>query len=314
KDEDCCGASATQAQFWGPNAVPGGAGKGGVWGPAAAPGNGGQVTGNALADLLLKGAYFGASEQSSQPRSKVRWKDVELYYADTWRVTPRLNLQYGARWSILPPSIQADNLIGNFIPSLYNPAQGSSPLNGMIYPAGLSLSSQGIPGGSANLRGIDVGRALRNTSYNTIAPRFGFAFDPTGAGKWAIRGGFGTFYGRADLSQPIGELLVNPPFNVTISFGNGRPLDVPDKSIFTSLATSSGAGVAGNAADIHWKTQDSYQWNFTVERELLPDTKLEVAYVGNHGNHLPINRSEERRVGKEGRTRMWGDHTNKKTG
>ncbi len=284
KDEDCCGASATQAQFWGPTAVPGGAGKGGGWGPAAAPGNGSAVTGNGLADLLLKGAYWGGNEQSSQPRSKVRWKDIETYYADTWRVKPRFTLYYGARWSILPPSIQDDNLIGNFVPSLYNPAQGSSAQNGMIYPAGLSLPSQGIPGGSANLRGIDVGRALRKSSYDTIAPRFGFAFDPTGAGKWAIRGGFGTFYGRADLSQPIGELLLNPPFNATISFGNGRPIDALPPTL-----PSVGVGVATNAADIHWKTQDSYQWNFTVERELFRDTKLEVAYVGNHGNHLPLN-------------------------
>src|SRR5439155_1217519 len=170
-----------------------------------------------------------------------------------------------------------------FIPSLDNPAQGSHPQNGMIYPAGLSMPSNGIPGGSANLLGIDVGRALRNSSYDTIAPRFGFAFDPTGAGKWAIRGGFGTFFGRADLSQPIGELLLNPPFNTTISFGNGRTLDD-----LSAAATSSGAGVAGNAADTHWKTQDSYQWNLTVEREILRDTKLEVAYVGNHGNHLPL--------------------------
>src|SRR5207253_7849576 len=50
KDEDCCGASETVAQFWGPNAVPGGAGKGGGWGPAEAPGNGNNVTGNGLAD------------------------------------------------------------------------------------------------------------------------------------------------------------------------------------------------------------------------------------------------------------------------
>jgi len=284
KDEDCCGSSQTTAQFWGPTAVPGGAGKGGGWGPAAAPGNGSAVTGNGLADLLLKGAYFGGNEQSSQPRSKVRWKDIETYYADTWRVTPRFTLQFGARWSVLPPSIQDDNRIGNFIPSLYNPAQGSSAQNGVIYPAALSIPSSGIPGGSANLRGIDVGRALRNSSYDTIAPRFGFAFDPTGAGKWAIRGGFGTFYGRADLSQPIGELLLNPPFNATISFGNGRPIDTLPPSLPTV-----GVGVATNAADIHWKTQDSYQWNFTVEREILRDTKLEVAYVGNHGNHLPVN-------------------------
>jgi carboxypeptidase family protein len=284
KDEDCCGASETTPQFWGPTAVPGGAGKGGGWGPAAAPGNGGQVTGNGLADLLLKGSFWGASEQSSQPRSKVRWKDIETYYADTFRVTRRFTLDYGVRWSILPPSIQADNRIGNFIPSLYDPSQGATALNGMIFPAGFVDPAEGIPGGSANLRGVHVGRALRNSSWDTIAPRFGFAFDPTGAGKWAIRGGAGIFFGRGDLSQPIGELLLNPPFNATVNFGNGRSLDA-----LPSTLPSAGVGVAGNAADTNWKTQGSYQWNLTVERELLRDTKLEVAYVGNHGNHLPMN-------------------------
>jgi carboxypeptidase family protein len=285
KDEDCCGASETTPQFWGPTAVPGGAGIGGGWGPAEAPGNGNNVTGNGLADLLLKGAYWGGSEQSSQPRSKVRWKDIEFYYADTWRASRRLTLDYGVRWSILPPSIQADDRIGNFIPSLYDPSQGSSnPLNGMIYPTGLSMASAGIPGGSANLRGIHVGRALRNSSYDTISPRFGIAFDPTGAGKWAIRAGAGMFFGRSDLSQPIGELLLNPPFNSTISFGNGRPLDA-----LPPVLPTAGVGVAGNAADINWKVQGSYQWNFTVERELFRDTKLEVAYLGNRGHHLPMN-------------------------
>jgi hypothetical protein len=284
KDEDCCGASVTTPQFWGPTAVPGGAGKGGGWGPAEAPGNGNNVTGNGLADLLLKGAYWGGSEQSKQPRSKVRWMDIEFYYADTWRVTPRLTFDYGLRWSILPPSIQADNLIGNFIPGLYNPALKDDPQNGMIYPKELSLPSLGIAGGSANLKGVHVGRALRNSGYDTISPRIGIAFDPTGAGKWAIRAGAGLFYGRADLSQPIGELLLNPPFNSTINFGNGRPLDALPSSL-----PSVGTGTPSDAADVIWKTQGSYQWNFTVERELFRDTKLEVAYVGNRGHHLPMN-------------------------
>jgi len=285
KDEDCCGASVTSPQFWGPQAVPGGAGKGGGWGNANAPGNGGIVTGNGISDMLLAGTYFGANQQSSQPRSKVRWADIELYYADTWRATKRLSLDYGVRWSLLPPSIQADNLIGNFVPSLYDPAEGASSTNGMIYPSALRLPSQGITGGSANLRGIDVGRALRKSSYDTIAPRFGFAYDLTGSGKWALRGGFGTFFGRADLSQPIGELLLNPPFNASVNFGTGRPLD----TLPAALIPASGVGVAQNAADTNWRTQTSYQWNLTVEHELFQDTKLEVAYVGNRGTHLPIN-------------------------
>ncbi len=278
KDEDCCGSNQTLPQFWGPQAVPGKAGVGGGWGPAAAPGNGGNVTGNFFGDLLLKGAYWGGSEQSSQPRSKVRWKDIEFYSSDTWRTTPRLTLNYGLRWSIIPPSIQADNFLGNFLPSLYDPRLGSDPRNGMVYPVGTSL-----PGGQQGVAFWGA-RALRSSGYNTVAPRLGVAWDPTGQGKWSIRAGYGWFYGRADLSQPIGELIVNPPFNATVNFGSGRPLD-----FLPSALPTAGVGTANNAADINWKIQGSYQWNFTVERELMRDTKLELSYVGNGGRHLPIN-------------------------
>lgn len=290
KDEDCCGADVRAAQFWGPTAVPGGAGQGGGWGHPDAPGNGGNVTGNGLADLLLKGAYWGSNQQSALPRSKVRWKDIESYGTDTWRATPRLTVNYGARWTILPPSTQADDRIANFVLSLYDPALGNAATNGLIYPASFTDQTLGVTGGSANLRGLDVGRALRKSSYNTIAPRVGFAWDPTGQGKWAIRAGAGIFYGRADLSQPIGELLLNPPFNITYGDACGRPLDA-----LQAVGTSGcplpvpGAGTAGNAADTNWKIQSSYQWNFTIERELWQNTKVELSYVGNKGSHLPLN-------------------------
>ncbi len=294
KDEDCCGASNLSTQFWGPTAVPGGAGansgtnlENGGWGPAAAPGAGSQVTGSGLADLLLQGAYWGSSpDVNTQPRSKVRWDDIESYVADTWRVRPRLTLDLGVRWSILPPSIQADDKLANFVPSLYNPSVGSKdPTNGLIFPTSVVNTALGITGGKANLRGIDVGRALRNSRYDTIAPRIGIAWDPTGAGKWAIRAGAGVFFGRADLSQPIGELISNPPFEATANWpGTARPLDY-----LPGPVPGAAYGTAQNAADINWKVQGSYQWNFTVEREIARDTKLQVGYLGNKGNHLPLN-------------------------
>src|SRR5215472_16363879 len=284
KDEKSA-QSAETPQFWGPTAVPGGAGKGGGWGDPKAPGNGGQVTGNGLADLLLKGAYWGgADEQSAVPRSKVRWRDYEFYFADTWRVRPRLTLNYGVRYSYIPGTYQEDNTIGNFLLSLYDPNLGATPLNGMIFPKELKLPSQGITGGAANLRGVDVGRSLRKDHHNLISPRLGIAWDPTGEGKWAIRLGGGIFYGRSDLSNPVGALLQNPPFVAKIDWGNGRPLDsIPGSPPTGTLGTPSAA------ADITNKNQGSYQWNLTVERELFKDAKIEVGYVGNHGHHLPIN-------------------------
>lgn len=283
REDSCCGHNPLQ--FWGPTAVPGGAGVGGGWGDANAPGNGGRVTGNGIADLLLKGTYFGGSEQDFLPRFLPNWKNIEFYGADTFRVTSRLTLDYGVRWSFLPAEIQDDSQVANFVPSLYDPAVGSSnPLNGLIFPTTLSLPNKGIQGGAANLRGIDVGKALVKNHNNLIAPRFGFAWDPTGAGKWAIRGAWGFFFGRADLSHPIAELVNNPPFASTLSWGSGRPLDFVPASLPTA-----GVGTASNAADINGKVGGSYQWNFTIERQLARDTKIEVSYVGNRGHHLPYN-------------------------
>ena len=283
KDEICC-SSADTPQFWGPTAVPGGAGVGGGWGDANAPGNGGIVTGNGLADLLLKGAYWGgADEQSFVPTSLIRWRDYEVYFADTWRARPGLTVTYGLRFSRLPQTYQDDNVLGNFVLSLYDPTLGSNPLNGLIFPKELSLPDKGIPGGEANLRGIDVGRALRE-NHNNFSPRFGLAWDPTGKGKWAIRIGGGSFFGRSDLSNPVGALIQNPPFVARIDWGAGRPLDsIPGAPPGGTLGTPTAA------ADIKSKTQGSYQWNLSVERELMRNTTLQVGYVGNHGHHLPIN-------------------------
>ncbi|HEV2234880.1 MAG TPA: carboxypeptidase-like regulatory domain-containing protein [Terriglobia bacterium] len=280
----CCGNNPLQ--FWGPNAVPGGAGKGGGWGDSKAPGNGGNVTGNATADMLLRGAYFGGSEQSFLPLFKPDWKNYEFYGTDTYRMTSRLTLDFGLRWTLLPSEIQDDGLTANFVPSIYNPATaGTNPLDGLIFPTNYVNTAAGITGGPANLHGVNVNpRSLLQNHNNLFAPRFGFAWDPTGSGKWAIRGGTGIFFGRADLSHPLAELVNNPPFTSVVNWGSGRPLDQIPSNVPTS-----GVGTAANAADITAKVEGSYQWNFTVERELAKDTKLEVSYIGNHGHNLPYN-------------------------
>ena len=283
KDEICCSSADTPA-FWGPGAVPGGAGVGGGWGDPQAPGNGGQVTGNNLADLLLKGTYWGgADEQSFVPTSLIRWRDYEAYFNDTWRARPGLTVTFGLRFSRLPQTYQDDNLLGNFVLSLYDPKLGATPLNGLIFPKDLSLPDKGIPGGDANLRGIDVGRALRE-NHNNWSPRIGIAWDPTGKGKWAIRVGAGSFFGRSDLSNPVGAMIQNPPFVARIDWGSGRPLDsIPGAPPGGTLGTPT------SSADIKSKSMGSYQWNVSVEHELMRDTTLQVGYVGNHGHHLPIN-------------------------
>jgi hypothetical protein len=86
------------------------------------------------------------------------------------------------------------------------------------------------------------------------------------------------------LLHPHDKLHTNPPFNSSVNWGAGRPLD--------SLASPLPSGTEGTpsaAAALDYKNQGSYQWNLTIERELFKDTKVEVSYVGNRGHHLPIN-------------------------
>jgi hypothetical protein len=280
KDEDIDNNSAAfSPQFWtnGGQAIAGSGPGAGGWGPPDAPGRNGIVSGNGVADLLLRGTYWGGgTESDTNPRSRVRWRDYETYFADTWRATPRLTINYGARWAYLPNPWDAQDGIGNFVMALYDPALGATSENGMIYPGQR-------PGGNADVAGYNINdRALVKNYFFNIGPRLGIAWDPTGRGRWAIRAGGGIFYNREAISDVL-YMSINPPFRTTINWNCCRPLD----SIPTDDEFSGGAGVAQRGKVLEAKTPGSYQWNLTIERELWRDTKVEFGYVANRGHHIP---------------------------
>jgi len=280
KDEDLTNNSeAYSPQFWsdGGEAIPGGT-PGPGWGPAEALGRDDQVTGNGIADLLLRGTAWGDGvESDTNPRSRVRWRDYELYFADTWRLTPRLTANYGVRWSYLPNPWDDQDRIGNFVLELYDPAAGAVGTNGMLFPdAGVGTTPD-----AAGFSDIDD-RALVENHFTDFAPRIGFAWDPTGQGKWAIRFGAGMFYNREAIADVL-LMSSNPPFRTTILWPSGRMLD----SLPASMDFTGGSGVAQNGKSLEAKTPGSYQWNLTIERELWRDTKAEIGYVANRGHHIP---------------------------
>ncbi len=232
-----------------------------------------DTTTNGVADLLLRGTFWGAgNEHDRNARATTRWRDYEFFYADTWRMTPRFTLNYGVRWSYLPNPFSDRDEIANFSLALYDPAEGATPNNGVILPG--------------NTRGLDVdSRALVKNHKADIAPRIGFAWDPSGSGRWSIRGGGGVFYNREAITDVL-RLHTNPPFVTSIAW-SARPLD----SLPTDITFSGGEGVAANAKDLEAKTPGSYQWNLTIERELWKDTKVELAYVANRGHNIPTQLS-----------------------
>lgn len=264
KDEDS-GPSNETPQFWG-----------------ACCGNN---SGNYLADVLTRGSLFGFSETNTMPVGQTRYKNLEFYFGDTWKVRPNLTLELGARYSLLFEPYDKRDLISSFSPENYNPSRpATDPCNGLVVPKGTNPCA-GIAGASTPAEFEN--RALRKNNYSNLAPRLGVAWDVFSNGKTAIRAGFGQFFLRERISPVFAALTQNAPFAATI--GGQRTLD---GTVFSGLgAASNGSPRFGFSPEPD--TPYSLQFNFSVGQQLWKDTAIEIGYVGNRARkqltHSDIN-------------------------
>ena len=250
-------------------------------------GNNGAGPGNSynpLMDILTQGSQYGFGENSANLFPTAVWHDYEFYVQDSWKVRHNLTVDYGFRWSFLRQPVEQHNNIASWSLAAYNPALPSSDAcNGLIIvpgtdPCGKSNALFGT-NFSSGTPGVD--RALVPNNNHAIAPRLGVSWDPKGDGKTAIRAGVGQFFQRERVSRVTNLMGQNAPFS--LAFSSTRTLDTAVSAV--------GGGASPNAST----TPDSFipnswQWNFSVQRELHRDTTLEIGYVGNRGLHLTSDR------------------------
>jgi hypothetical protein len=242
----------------------------GYWGTNA------NNSGNGAFNVLNANTTWGFGESQTNPFAETRWHDYEFYYGDSWKVRRNVTVEYGARWSFLRNPYSRTNSISSwqqnlYVPGVTGPALACDGL--MVVPGTDPCTALGFAGGVPG-----PNRSLKNNDNHEIAPRLGIAWDPKGDGKMSIRGGFGEFYQRERISNYL-YLATNSPFSVNA--GGSRPLtgSVPVGSL-TSTASPSWGLDPSNSEPRTW------QWNFSVEREIYRDSKLELAYVGNRGGDV----------------------------
>jgi hypothetical protein len=251
----------------------------------------GSFTGNDFADFLLGDAK---SYQELAVQDHGFWNNVSwaAYVQDNWRVNHKLTLNLGLRWDGVPHTYEANDRMGNFYPSLYNPANAAllNP-NGTINPASPGLGTSPNPilaGVPLYLNGVGipeqngVPKGLVNNHWANFGPRIGFAYDLTGQGKTVVRGGFGIMYERIQ-----GNDVYNAGPNIPFSLQVNAPAPVEFDNPRLSLATGTAATFPINPADItgldvkQYKQPASYQWSLGVQHSLGARSVLSASYVGN---------------------------------
>src|SRR5581483_8160870 len=234
-------------------------------------------TGMAYASALL-GYFRNFDQTSTRPIGFFRYNQLEFYAQDTFKVTPRLTLDYGMRFVWIPPQYDAKNQIALFVPADYDPAKAVQidPTDGSIVPGsgdltdGYAFSDNGtLPQGGWNSRGI------------MLEPRFGFAYQLTSDQKTVLRGGFGTSHDREQGNLVFNTVFADPANVLTPTVLNGNMQDI-------SSLPQQAPGVLGNVygADQTGKVPVVYSYNLGIQRELARGTTLDVAYVGTLGRHL----------------------------
>ena len=245
--------------------------------------------------LLGDASLFTQSSRDIIPH--LNYYNLEAYVQDDWKVTPRFTLNLGIRYSFFPPPDDQNNVLNNFDASVFNPAaapainpvtgnflagQGVTPatyVNGLIFPQG------GACTGAQKLAPVTCspyGSTVNPNSNLNFGPRFGFAWDVFGNGKTAVRGGYGIYYDRTLNGIWEQNAFGDPPLVQSVQITNPA-FDNPATGTAGAKLGPVNLTATGTPA---FKVPSYQDFNFSVEQEILPNTVLQVAYVGTLGRHL----------------------------
>jgi hypothetical protein len=233
----------------------------------------GSVTGIGYADFLL-GLPFQSTRLNPLVNRTSHQNQLGFYITDSFKVSPKLTLDYGLRWDYYGSPISNDGLNYNF-----DPASG----NVIVAPGTLSKISPLYP------KTINVveGKVIANPDLKNFRPRISAAYRLTD--KWVIRGGYGEF---SETYAYFARLLNGGPYQLAETYTNvitnGTPLLSFPNPFPSSLSLANVPSQTIQGYPLDTNNGVIRQYNFTIERE-IHGLGLRASYIGARGSGLNYN-------------------------
>lgn len=236
------------------------------------------TTGNGLSDFVT--GQVNTMEQDTPYATLTSAWHTAVFLEDDYKITPRFTANLGLRWDLDTPPVESHNRTAAFVPGQQSTVIPSAPL-GMLFPG-----DKGVTRGIVGMR------------WHHVSPRIGFAWDPYGDGKTAVRAGAGIFYGATSgnewnqpgnaqpyaIRQTFNSIAsFTHPYANAASFPNGDPFPYiynPQSPRFLKPASIESIGT-----NVQWPY--IYQFNFAVQRQLPGQLNLTTAYVATLSRDVP---------------------------
>jgi hypothetical protein len=252
---------------------------------------------NSWGDFLV-GNVLSFNQASRDVIPDLHYVNSEAYVNDDWKLTPKLTINLGLRYSFFPSVTDVNNTLLAFNPQLFNGANAPTILpdgtiatggainagnyaNGLIFPKGTACSYAQTNALFASCS--PYGAYVNPNDKTNFGPRLGFNYNPDGRGLTSIRGGFGIFYDRVLNGIWEQNAFANPIYAPATSIFNGS---------FDNIKGTAAAGPSYGPVGLTstgtptFKVPSYANYNLSVQRQLVPTTTLELAYVGNQARHL----------------------------
>jgi hypothetical protein len=220
-------------------------------------------TGNSIASYLLGQVD---TFQIDLQTSKLRPRDhiFEFFAQDDWKITNRLTLNLGARWTLHFPSTEKTN-------------QGA-----VFNLASQQMDYVGVNGNP---------KSARELHYANVAPRLGFAYLLTPV--TVVRAGYGiVFIDQSGITTPF--TVPQFPFIQSVTQKTqdsvNRAFALSTGPAVQAIPLNANAGLGQSVYTVKQSAGSGYsqQWNLAVQRAVTNHMSVEFAYIGSHIVHVGI--------------------------